>query len=53
MMIEIKIAPYESASAGERSLGKSQENPAAKRVVMLRSVSAKTCCRRHHVNKNW
>jgi hypothetical protein len=43
MMIEMKMAPHESAAAGERISGKIQEKVAATRVVILRSVSAKTC----------
>ena len=44
MMMEMIIAPQESASAAERMSGKRAENPAATNVVMLRRVSAKTCC---------
>lgn len=44
MIIEMKMAPQESASAGDRIFGKSAEEPAATSVVILRRVSAKTCC---------
>lgn len=43
MMTEIKIAPQESAAAGDRISGKHQEKLAARSVVILLNVSAQTC----------
>ena len=43
MMTEIKMAPQESAAAGERMSGKIHEKLAARRVVILLKVSAQIC----------